>query len=295
MVVPKSSLNVRVFHDERYIGNQWLYHGYLVVEDSCFPELKTWQQACRQAVGRPDKAVHFKELTSRSSSQTKLAIKWVQCLDNGLCNMARFYLLGIDLGQLDRKKFGLDAKGKALDTRVYNRFFHMGMYSGLRWFFPHIEQVVVRGIYSEHRDLHEEDGFCHQAPYHINKREANIVVVCENVTMVPAKAADGNRCLLDCLQMTDVFTGACSQILDHSNRKDGCVDVAGVLRSTVDDILQNHLKTGKPWYKRFAISFFPEKPPGNDVDKWGEGGGGMYNYRHIKMPIPGQDEFDLGI
>ena len=123
---------VLVFHDERELKHNWLYHGVLVVEASSVQGLSQFLSDTRKQSGS-QKDVHFVDLNGRScgSKTTKLAALWARAAFEEVWTYYRFYLLGVALSNLDRSVFGNDKR--TVNQNIYNRFFEIALFSALRW------------------------------------------------------------------------------------------------------------------------------------------------------------------
>jgi len=283
---------VVAFHDERRQRKEWLYHGFLIVERGDGPELASMlEEHRRRAVC--EKAVHFVGLdgSSRRSSRTKLAVAWARALDRELLERVRFFLLGVDTRKIDRWLFGSDDGSRSeVETCIYNRFFEIGLFMALRWFFTRHDKVELVKIFAEKRDLPVDDPFLSHAPYRIEQRDSNVVVRAPEVTMVPGKAEDGEWpvWIRDSLQMTDVFVGAFAQVLDNPNRKAGCCEVAEAVLSQIRKTIENPFNVNSRAYKRLAVRFFPDKSIDEQIYEAERPYGRMYEQRELKFLNPAQ-------
>jgi hypothetical protein len=285
--------DVVAFHDERYETTaRWLYHGFLVVEHSDWQPLTALLSECRResSCGKP---VHFVELggSSRVSSRTRLGLGWAKALERQILPHARFFLLGVDLSRIERSLFGSGARSRGVtDMRIYNRFFEIGLFTALRWFFNEMDGVHLSHVVAEKRDLPPDDPFRHRAPYRINQRDTNIAVTCPQVDMVPAKGQtdEWSQAALDCLQLTDVLIGGFAQVLDDPNKKSGCIEIAEALLPRVRKMNQNPFNKNSRTWKRLAMRFFPDKSIAEQVYESERPYGMMYPDRPLKFADRGQ-------
>lgn len=284
---------VLAFHDERFF-EQWLYHGFIFVEQTEWEKLGSLLECYRRETNCKE-PVHFRKLrgSSKKNSRTRLAVRWAKGLDRELLNYLRFSVIGVDISKLDRSLFG---EGLSLrhevNTRIYNRFFEIGSFSALRWFFTDYDNVVLRNIIAEERGLSNDDPFRVHAPYRINARESSVSVVCSEVEMLAAKSqhTKWRQPELDCLQMADVFTGGFSQVLDYSSKsKKGCMEVADVLLPRIRKMNENPYNTNSRAYKRLAMNFFPDKSIDEQMLVGERPYGMMYNKRSLSY----EDRYQL--
>ncbi len=205
-------------------------------------------------------------------------------LDTDYLNFLRFFLLGIDLSKLDQSYFGdKDSSRAQRNMRIYNKFFEIALFTALRWFFNSSEEVSVTKIFAEKRCLPNDDPFTTHAPQMIRRRESNIVVQTNHVSMIDAKAEKetAHPGLRDCLQIVDVYTGALSQLLDNSNCKSGCCEVATALAPRAKKLMEQPFNSKSCCWKRVALRFFPKSSVTGDGLLNGVRKGEMYEQRQL--------------
>ncbi len=280
------TIELTVYHDERR-WEHWLYHGFTLVERCKAEELSAVALSLRQH-SKWWKAVHFWKLkgSSNGSPRTQLAVAWAKALDHQLLPLMRFFLLGIDESIVDHTFFDDGTGSRAeISTRVYNKFFEIGLFTALRWFHCQEDKVVVEEVVAEERGLHDHDRFRQYVPYRINHRESNVIVNRAEVKMLPGKADQREPLNLDleCLQMTDVFVGGFCQVLDAPNRKPGCTEVGMALLPRVKKLNKSPFNKNSCAWKRLAMRFFPTAPPQKGLVDVKAASGFMYERRPLKM------------
>jgi hypothetical protein len=259
----RNIIELLAFHDERAVRN-WLYHGFVLCELGRFPTLRDELiNAKKEARCTLDKRIHFSQLTSSSagSSRTRTAVKWAELFVKKLYGSMWFYLFGINLNNIDYQLFGSSADGQDRDSRIYNRFFEIGLFAACRYFFdPATEDVEILQIFSEKRELEKKDPFATHAPYKINKRETNVVAKSRRVIEVAStlsREKDYPECV-DMVNFVDVLAGAFSQIIDFTSRSRGCAEVADKLFPVCRRLSEDPYNKNSRYYKRYAMSFFPK-------------------------------------
>jgi len=267
IIIPKTTMRnvieLLAFHDERAI-HHWLYHGFVFCEIRKFPDLKSALiESKKEADCDPSKRIHFSKLRSSSntSSKTRTAVKWMDLFVKQLHQTMWFYLLGINLENIDYKLFGPPSNGQVRDIRIYNRFFEIGLFSACRFFFdPALEDVEIHRIYSEKRDLEEVNPFLIQAPYKINQRSTNVSVKSKQIIQVASDISreKANPEYVDIVNFVDVLIGAFSQNFDYTSRSRACTEVAERLYTVCCKLSQRPYNKNSPYYKRYAMSFFPK-------------------------------------
>jgi len=172
-----------------------------------------------------------------------------------------FYFFGVNLKNIDYQFFGTASNGQDRHSRIYNRFFEIGLFSACRFFFdPSIEEVEILRIFSEKRGLADTNPFLTLAPHKINRRESNIVVKSKQIIQVdgnPSKEKD-NPEYCDILNLVDVLMGAFSQALDYTSGSRGCSEGAEKIMPVCKRLSETPYNKNSHYYKRYAMSFFPK-------------------------------------
>lgn len=261
----QASTRVRVFHDERIVQKRWLYHGYLIVPVGLVHQVLARLQQCRQTASCRAKRIHFAHLTAHSSTSTRTdtAARWARYYRDEFYRFGLFSMVGIDLANIDWYRFGSPGDLRSeKEHRAYNRFFEMGLYGALRFFYPADHPVIVEAIFSEKRDLEDSDPFVHYAPYRIGWRESNIIVVAPEVKLIagdlPRETAFPE--LVDCIQFVDIIIGSHSHNLDAiAHSKTGCDEVADVILPLTTRLTESPFNPNSRYWKRYSMSFFPKE------------------------------------
>ncbi|MFA5399916.1 MAG: hypothetical protein WC169_00975 [Dehalococcoidia bacterium] len=260
-----AKIEALIFHDERMIPG-WLYHGYIICNSHTSVLLgECLRRAKNDASCDASKRIHFSELRSNSqiSSRSRTAKAWAKLYVKELYYHVKFYLFGINTDNLDYNKFGPPSDGQLRKYRIYNTFFHIGLFSACRFFFDaNSDAVEVAQIYSEDRNLSVDDPFLVHSPYKVNSRESNVSVRCSQITSI---ASDSQRELhnpeyVDIINFVDVLLGGFSQIMDATSvTARGCNEVAECLYPLCRRLTQNPYNKNSRYYKKCAFSFFPAK------------------------------------
>lgn len=255
---------VLIFHDERIVA-KWLYHGYIICDSQSLTLLSEYLSRIKNDAGCDEnKRIHFSELRSNSqrSSRTKAAAAWAKLYVKELYSHVRFYLFGVNKGNLDYNQFGPPADGQLRHLRIYNTFFHIGLYAACRYFFDIDDAVEVIHIYSEDRNISVDDPFLVHSPYKINTRGSNVSVKCSQITSV---ASDPQRELnypeyVHIINFVDVILGGFSHVIDATSiTSKGCNEVAEYLYPLCLRLTQDPYNKNSRYYKRCAMSFFPKQ------------------------------------
>jgi hypothetical protein len=260
----RNTVQLLAFHDERLIPN-WLYHGFVLCEVGKFSLLRDKLiEAKNESRCSIDKRIRFSKLTSKStgSTKTRTAAKWARMFVDELYQIMWFYFFGINLPNIDYELFGPSSDGHERDFRIYNRFFEIGLFSACRFFFDsETDDVEILQIFSEKRDLEEDNPFLIHAPYKINRRESNIKVKSKQVIQVASSLSRETRYRehVHVINFVDVLTGSFSQVIDYTTRKNGCTEVANKVFPVCRRLSDYPYNKNSRYYKRCAMSFFPKR------------------------------------
>jgi len=226
-------IELLAFHDERELKKEkWLYHGFILCEvQKCSMLVCDLVDKKNEAECPVGDRIRFVKLTSKSagSPSTKTVVKWAELFRDKCYMNMWFYLLGINLANINYDAFGPKSNGQDRIFRIYNRFFEMGLYSACRWFFnPDTMDVEIENMFSEDRSLEKDNPFTFYAPYKINKKESNIKVKNKHITQISSTPSKERNYpdYVHVLNLVDILVGSFSEVFDYSSTQDGCVEVA---------------------------------------------------------------------
>lgn len=264
-ITPKE-IRCRVYHDEREIPGKWLYHGFLFIPVDVEQDIldliaeertkSTWEGE-----------IHFHGLRD-TKTMNDLAIRWIRLFCCSLYRSTYFYLLGIDYANLAKDLWD---NRRTRDSKIYNRFFQIGFYGAIKWFFLNrkagFQEVFIEEIFSDAKNRMPEDTFRSQPISEIDfkafvKGESiffNCLEVIEVDSNHQAEKEHKNESHL--IQYVDLLIGGFSQVLDNTSNHEGKCKVAetlvkyGLPKETMG---YDHEHFKSQYYKRCAISFFPK-------------------------------------
>jgi hypothetical protein len=289
-----------VFHDEREDPKRWLYHGFLFVPTE--HEGPLIEQILKERTdSKWDKELHFQDLKN-TRTMNDLAIRLTNLFCNYLHGSTYFYFFGVDYTHLAKEMW---ADRKTRDHRIYNRFFQIGLYSAIKWFFLHkdsdIEKVSISKIYSDKKDRAIEDLF-HSMPitdisFKAFIKDEPIEFVTKTIIEVDSdhERETKYKSQSHIVQLVDLILGGFGQALDATSEHDGKVQVAQTLtRNGVPNILMvyDDAYFSSSYYKRYCVSFFPRtRMTKEEVISEGvfRRKDQFYNSREVKTLNRGQD------
>lgn len=262
-----------IYHDEREVPGKWLYHGFLFVPvdfevrilEALAKERKksTWQ-----------KEIHFSDLNN-TRTMNDLSVRWINLFCFCLYKYTYFYLLGVNYNNLAKDLWD---NRKTRDYKIYNRFFQIGLYGAIKWFFLNkkagFQRVVVENIFSDAKSRTPQDKF-HSKPiseikFKTEIKDEPIVFNCSEVIEVDSNHEKSTYTdASHFIQYVDLIIGGLSQVLDSTSDHEGKCKIAEILvKNRLPEELMGHNLSNfnSNYYKRYAVSFFPwKKLPKNKI------------------------------
>jgi len=261
---------VRLYADEikpyRNAQNeQWMYLGLVAIPESYYRTALSGLTEDREAA-KYDHEVHFVDLHNYSyahvyNEKTLLAKRWVERVLTDRQKIFHFYLLGLNLDNLQPFAFG---RGRKQQRNIYNRFFRASVAYVLKSFFGRTN-VVVTHVFHDRSDLEQDDLFDWHAIWRLDQAEQGIRFLTDNIRFIdsdhekePDFPADSHF-----VQLCDVLLGGLSHCLDARTQKDGCCEIAECLLP-VAERLTDPRRVRNPnsryrYVRRLSMSFFPSK------------------------------------
>lgn len=254
-----------VYHDERVIPKKWLYHGFLFVPIGFKKQLIDMLEKER-ATSTWEKEIRFSNLKD-TRTMNDLAIRWTNLFFTSLHNSTYFYLLGVNYTNLAKDLWNTKTK----DFKIYNRFFQIGLYGAIKWFFLNqnagFKKVVIQDIFSDAKSRTPQDKFHSQPikdmifkkiikdePITFTFRGLTITEVDSNHN-AETKYKDESHII----QYVDLLIGGISQVLDNTSNHEGKCKVAEILvNAKIPKRIMGGRKFKSIYYKKYAVSFFPK-------------------------------------
>lgn len=262
-----------VYHDEREIPSKWLYHGFLFIPVN-FKKQFLERLAKERAESTWEKEIHFSDLKD-TRTMNDLAVRWVKLFCSSYNNIY-FYLLGINYNSLAKDLWD---NRRTRDFKIYNRFFQIGLYGAIKWFFLNtsagFQKVLVEKVFSDAKSRMPYDKFHSQPISEIDFKafieDEPIVFNCSKVVEVGSNHEDEtkHRDESHLIQYVDLIIGGFSQAFDNTSVHNGKRLIAEILvnnRLPNEIMGYNHSHFKSVYYKKCAVSFFPkEKLSQNEI------------------------------
>jgi hypothetical protein len=261
---------VRLYADEikpyrNVLKEQWMYLGLVAIPEGCYQTALSGLTDDREAANYEGE-VHFVDLHNYSyahihNQKTLLAKRWVDRVLNDRQKVFHFYLLGLNLDNLQSFAFG---RGREQPRNIYNRFFRASVAYTLKSFFGRTDLVVTH-IFHDKSDLEHDDLFDWHTIWRLDQAEPGITFLVNNIQFIDsdhekelAFPADSHF-----IQLCDVLLGGLSHCLDARTKKDGCCEVAECLLPLAERLTDpRQVRNPNSRYchvRRLSMSFFPSK------------------------------------
>ncbi|WP_297420742.1 hypothetical protein [Thermococcus sp.] len=171
----RSSLVGHLLQRRCAILKTWYVNPKKCPEFNKFPE-------CKRLHWRSDDRIHYTDMGKIGSRKYEIAESWIRFLveennKKGL-DLVYFNILGINLDNIDHKKFG----GKRSLLPIYSRFFRTTILGGAKFFFG--KDVVIRKMYHDNGTQSKNPNFKRQVPLMMRKglaiRNTKVIFVDSN-------------------------------------------------------------------------------------------------------------------
>jgi hypothetical protein len=264
-IVIDKSISVYVFHDEREIPNKWLYHGFLYISAGELSRIREKLHQKRNEIGYDDE-IKFRKLRN-TNKINQLAIDWVKiAIDEILGQNMWFYFFGVNYTKLNKEVWS--HKRVPREFKIYNKFFQIGLYGSIKWFFGEYDICIIEGVFSDRRNLPSGDAFAYEpiekiflrtlqseAKPFVNFRFFRIAQINSNHKMEPRFSSYSHF-----VQLVDLLVGGFSQIYDATSKDEGKCKIAELLlnKGLPHEIMgygKQHFDS--KYYKKVCVSFFP--------------------------------------
>lgn len=260
---------VRLYADEikprkNALDQTWMYIGIVAIPQQKHPSALRLLLTDRDDAGY-HREVHFADLTNYSyahvhNEKTLLAKKWIQRVMWNGEKTFHFYVLGLNLSNLETAAFGT---GKDRKRNVYNRFFRSALSYVLKAYFG--RNVLVEAIFHDKGDLNKDELFDWHSIWRISAEEPGIIFRQDTIEFIDSDHEKETRYPQEShfVQLTDVILGSARQCLDCTSSKDGCTGVAETFLPLMDRLTDRkrvrNIFSRYRYVRRCSVSFFPSR------------------------------------
>ena len=257
-------------------GNEkWAYIGMLVVpvafhstlldgllDSRCshFSGSKRWG-ACRPECrfhAANNKPAHYSE--ADTGEILRVADRWLDFLLRDY-EFTHFYILGIDLSNLDYSRFG-EARGSVRWGRIYNRFFRTALLKSVKGFFHRYQRIKIESIVHHRSDLQSSEYFPWHAIYRVGKDDEKIEFLSKEIEFISSDHRESNDERSHFIQYIDLILGSCRNALHWESKNANKTHLALKIEPLLSRLMKapRNPNSRYNYIDRLAIEFFPKHP-----------------------------------
>lgn len=278
--LPPSEITFNCYHDESGTyapnasngGEQWLFHGVLLVPQLRQTELVTQLQVVRQ------QSNHFGELHYRNLRKTSGPIAactkgWLQTYLN-FSQHCYYHCLAINTHspQFDHSRF-------SEPYYCYNYYARTAIVGAIAWSLTGYQAHTVNlQIFSDPKRRSSGDNFAHYVPSEVQRSiqqkklakpaKYPTLSIAEEVCLVtsnPQQVDESRREECELVQLADLLTSNVAQAIKSSSDQKGKIALALQISEWIDDTRKPPWLQTNELHRRFSISCFPDEK-GNFYD-----------------------------
>lgn len=272
--LPKPEITFHCYHDEsgtytpkaRNGGDQWLFHGILLVPQLKQPELITQLQAIRQHSNHFGE-LHYRNLRKLSGPIATCTQGWLQTYLN-YSQHCYYHCLAINTHSplFDHDRF-------SEPYHCYNYYARTAIVGAIAWSLAKYHTHIVNlRIFSDPKRRPSSDNFASYVPSEVQrtieqKKEAKPVKypklsIVEEVCLVtsdPKKITNNLKDECELIQLTDLLTSNIAQAIKSSSDQKGKIALALQISEWIDDTRKPPWLQTNELHRRFSISCFPDE------------------------------------
>lgn len=234
-------------------NENWFYVGVLLVPTDKEKELLKNIKNC---YGESNTQVEYK--STGNGEKFGIAKEMINYVMNDQ-EMIYFYILGINLSRIDKKKFG--DKKKFED--FYNRFFRTAVLKSAKSYFNKYKKIFVENIYHDKGGFENHEYFPWHSIYRISKDpQKKISVKNKEIVFIDSDHRKSNDNKSRFIQLIDVIMGVACNVILHGNSEDkNKIALANELFPLVDRLIEKpkNKNSRYKYFNRMSIEFFPKE------------------------------------
>ncbi|MBE2202261.1 MAG: DUF3800 domain-containing protein [Anaerolinea sp.] len=272
--LPTPEIKFNCYHDESGTyapnaqngGEQWLFHGILLVPQSKQPELITQLRAVRQHSNHFGE-LHYRNLRKPSGPIVTCAKGWLQTYLN-YSQHCCYHCLAINTHspQFDHNRF-------SEPYHCYNYYARTAIVSAIAWSLAgyHVHVVNLR-IFSDPKRRSSGDNFTRYVPSEVQRTiqqkkhskpaKYPTLSIAEEVCLVtsdPQKVEESLKDECELIQLADLLTSNIAQAIKSSSDQKGKIALALLISEWIADTRKPPWLQTNELHRRFSISCFPDE------------------------------------
>lgn len=238
-------------------GQNWMYIGISAIPDTHY------QSCLRDLLQDRNDAGYEREIKSTELTQRpkiNLATRWVNRILDDREKRFHFYILGLNLDNLQRSAFG-DSRSEQV-RRIYNRFFRSSISFVLNSYFQD-DSISVEYLFHDRTEMESDDLFDWHSLWRLQQDSDRVSFNRDRITFIDS---DHEREISHpndshFIQLTDLILGCARQCLDCTSTRGGIMEVAQVFlplaQRLADERRCDNPNSRFRYFRRCKFSFFP--------------------------------------
>ena len=202
--------------------------------------------------------VHFTEV--KDTTKFKIAGKWLDFLLDGnrqQLGLVYFYILGLNLANLDLSRFGSDRP----EDNAYNRFFRTALLKSAKGYFHRYDGIVFRNVFHDKGSIETHWCFPWHAIRFIQRNDPKCSFARSQVTFLNSdhREADGHPIDSQLIQFVDLILGSACNCLHRRKTSDHKGALAEKFRPLLKRLIEspNNRNSSYGYFGCQSIDFFP--------------------------------------
>lgn len=285
----KGKIKLEVFADEihhvewKKDNSKWMYIGLLFVPLEKKRELlnkllnkrciqyDSWnwgKENCENRCGYHkynNTEIHYRKI-GHHNAKFRIGRRWIKEAlieedDKGGEDLIYFYILGINLTNLDLERFG---SKKERDLAIYNRFFRTVLRGG-KFFFPGYEEIHIKNIFHDKGSQRSHKYFPWYSGYKVDSEDERMSIKNKIVKFIDS---DHRNCVTrkdkensQFIQLIDLILGGAYNCIHDPAKREEKNKIGLLMRPLVKRLLKHPKRANSSYnyYRKQQISFFPKE------------------------------------
>jgi len=204
-----------------------------------------------------NKEIHYKKLDSKD--QYFVAKKWLNFLLEEDRKLTSFYILGINLTNLNYKFFG-DTYGDERYNTIYNRFFRSSVQKSVKSYFSNYDKIIINEIIHDDASIKNNKYFPWHSIRYLNNEDKKITFNNKDIIFKDSDHRKSNDIRSNLLQYIDLILGLIYNCLHYSSSQDEKEELSMKMYDLVEGLLYrpSNKNSHYKYINRFSIDFFPK-------------------------------------
>mgnify|MGYP006301259093 CR=1 FL=1 len=201
--------------------------------------------------------IHYKKFDSKK--RFYIAEKWINFLLEEDRKLTKFYILGINLTNLNYKFFG-DTYGNKRYNTIYNRFFRSSIQKSVKSYFSNYDEIIINEIIHDDASIKNNKYFPWHSIKYLEKEDKKISFNNKNIIFKDSDHRISHDIRSNLLQFIDLILGLTFNCLHYSSSQSEKEKLSIEMYDLVEGLLYrpSNINSHYKYINRFSIDFFPK-------------------------------------